>query len=775
VVLVSGVALATPSGHHWFPSSLPVHYVVFAHTTINGMPANSFQTDVLPRVQVSFQDWTGPLRVACTSWSSTYDGPFSSPADHTAQNSNDSVNRVIWLAGTEWRYSALTLGLTTTLFYPNTGQIIDADMELNNNVTWTNMSAGTGTTMAFDYESVTVHEAGHFLGLDHTVSDTTAVMYPTVNNGQVKRTLATADINDVCSVYPTTTGGLGSPCTSQTMCNSTLVCRAAMGSTSKICTIDCTSSSSACMGAAPYTCVAADTGMACLPPPATADYCKFCTDGTQCSSGNCVTDGYGHLFCASPCSSTAPCPAGSSCIDVATALACNGGTGCICTPTFTAQGALCPSQCTGTTCPVPGFACSNGTCVATGGPGDRCELLGACQQCLICTAASSTEATCQKCCGGEGQGGTCNACTPATCQANERCTPLNGRPDLVCFPTGPSICQSCDAMTACAAGNMCIGGTCHATCDPQSPGNCQACQPMGTNIGICACGSDEQRTEGQGCAPAGGVAACLTGLVCVSGTCRRPCDLANTATCPSGQTCQSIAGTAVCTAGVAGSRCAACNGTTCTAGNVCWQGRCYAQCNVNVPNGPCDSTCVDVGSNINVCACDDQIGGVGSTCGGAPVGACSSGLLCVQGQCLGTCTTTGTNVCPYLTECKLLAGTSQTFVCQPLDYGTGGGSGQMGTDCTATNMCPTGFTCTPNGDGTATCRGGAITCDPNAAVSSCHGGTMCLAVAGSTTKFTCQMAAANSGGCGCQGGAPGVLMLLGALWLSKRRKPATPR
>jgi hypothetical protein len=772
LLLLGSLALATPSGHKWFPARLPVHYQVFAHTAINGMPANSFTTAVLPRVQEAFLNWTS-TRVACTSWSSTYDGTFSSPSDTTAVNGNDMQNRVIWLGGANWRYAASTLGLTTTLYYPNTGEIIDADMELNDNVTWAN----TGSANSYDYESVVLHEAGHFLGLDHTNNVSAAVMYPTVANGQIKRSLYTTDVNDVCGVYPSGGMGMGAqgaPCSAPTDCLTGLVCRTLQGSSSgKICTVDCTTNPNACTTVAPLTCQNADTGKACLPPAAGVDYCMFCVDGTSCTSGNCITDGIGHNWCTNPCSTVAPCPAGSLCLDVASAQLCQSTSGsCICAPTPTAQGAvLCPSQCTGTTCgTTPGYGCNGTTCEATGNEGDRCELSGLCQSCLLCIGTMAA-ANCRRCCAGMAQGANCSSCPNATCASGQSCQTVGTGPDGICYPQGGAdICQACTATVTCLNGNTCIGGKCHASCNPQSPGTCSACQPTGTTTGLCAC-PGEARNEGDGCGGSGVVSACLTGLVCSGGTCKRTCVVGSTSSCPSGQVCQNVSGVAVCVGDTAGARCAACNGLNCAPGNTCYQGRCYTTCNVTVKNGPCDSSCVDVGSGLNICACDDQIRGSGAPCGSNPIAACSDGLLCVQGTCLGECNP-NTPTCPILTECKLLSGTQGTFVCQPIDMsGTGGGGG--GTpdgDCTTSGVCPTGTSCVPNGDGTATCKSDGATCDPNGPASQCSANTVCRAVDGQPSRFACQSPnLGNDGGCGCNSDVSGALVMLAALLQRRRR------
>ncbi len=94
-----------------------------------------------------------------------------------------------------------TVALTTVSFNRDTGEILDADIELNtadHKITVTD-TPGTGV---FDLESVLTHEGGHFLGLSHS-PDATAVMYFQDEGGSAKhRALGADDAKAVCAVYP---------------------------------------------------------------------------------------------------------------------------------------------------------------------------------------------------------------------------------------------------------------------------------------------------------------------------------------------------------------------------------------------------------------------------------------------------------------------------------------------------------------------------------------------------------------------------------------------
>lgn len=91
------------------------------------------------------------------------------------------------------------IALTTVTYDVRSGEIFDADMELN--------AAGFGFTtgdadVQTDLLSVITHEAGHFLGLTHS-SKTDATMWANYTTGNIgPRTLAVDDIAGVCAVYP---------------------------------------------------------------------------------------------------------------------------------------------------------------------------------------------------------------------------------------------------------------------------------------------------------------------------------------------------------------------------------------------------------------------------------------------------------------------------------------------------------------------------------------------------------------------------------------------
>jgi hypothetical protein len=102
---------------------------------------------------------------------------------------------------TGWPYhdSSNTLALTTVTYDKTTGEIYDADMEIN-----TTQPLSTTPTVdpgGFDFLSIVTHETGHFLGMAHS-TDTHATMYAHYTPGdEVMRTLTEDDVSGICSIY----------------------------------------------------------------------------------------------------------------------------------------------------------------------------------------------------------------------------------------------------------------------------------------------------------------------------------------------------------------------------------------------------------------------------------------------------------------------------------------------------------------------------------------------------------------------------------------------
>lgn len=101
--------------------------------------------------------------------------------------------------------SDINLALTTVTYNTVTGEIYDADIEINSNPEANELSTTSPPTRVVnDLQSILAHEAGHFLGLAHTqLINGEATMFPGYKPGKV--TMRDPDLDDVCGIcaaYP---------------------------------------------------------------------------------------------------------------------------------------------------------------------------------------------------------------------------------------------------------------------------------------------------------------------------------------------------------------------------------------------------------------------------------------------------------------------------------------------------------------------------------------------------------------------------------------------
>ncbi len=164
-----------------------------------------------PKQGVSFDDAKQSLTRAFQSWTSAdcgggtpllevqVLGPIGCAASEynkTQKNANIVVFR-----DDEWPYvgGEDALGFTHLHFDQDTGELWDADIEINS--VMQHYSVGEPVAGA-DLDSVLTHEAGHLLGLAHTLKKD-ATMFASYEPGTDSlRTLADDDVKAVCAAYP---------------------------------------------------------------------------------------------------------------------------------------------------------------------------------------------------------------------------------------------------------------------------------------------------------------------------------------------------------------------------------------------------------------------------------------------------------------------------------------------------------------------------------------------------------------------------------------------
>jgi MYXO-CTERM domain-containing protein len=108
---------------------------------------------------------------------------------------------VVMFRDDDWPYPGLEdgLALTTVTYDTETGEIYDADIELN---TFSFLFTTSDTHVYYDLLSTLQHETGHFLGIAHS-DDVSAVMHAEPESGTTRhRELTADDVAAICDAYP---------------------------------------------------------------------------------------------------------------------------------------------------------------------------------------------------------------------------------------------------------------------------------------------------------------------------------------------------------------------------------------------------------------------------------------------------------------------------------------------------------------------------------------------------------------------------------------------
>ena len=167
--------------------------------------------------QVALEDASQAITTAFTKWTSTpcpTDGTGTSRTSIDVRdigpvecglvqyNQDQGNQHVIVFRDDTWPHNDVNnaLALTTVTFNPDTGEIYDADMEINTHdqhVTLVDPIPADG----FDFASIVTHETGHFLGMAHS-GDKRATMFAHYNQGAIAmRNLTSDDVSGICTIY----------------------------------------------------------------------------------------------------------------------------------------------------------------------------------------------------------------------------------------------------------------------------------------------------------------------------------------------------------------------------------------------------------------------------------------------------------------------------------------------------------------------------------------------------------------------------------------------
>jgi hypothetical protein len=188
----------------------------------NGVPLSwpqacvsfSIQRAASPLRHISFDTMRSVVKGAYLEWEQVDCGGGRAPSiqvfdlspvncDQVEYNrQSNQLNANIWMfRDTSWPHDGArtTIALTTVTFGAETGQIYDADVEINS----ANFVITYGdTNIQADLQSIVQHESGHTLGLAES-PERSATMFGSYSPSDTsKRVLSADDIGGVCVVYP---------------------------------------------------------------------------------------------------------------------------------------------------------------------------------------------------------------------------------------------------------------------------------------------------------------------------------------------------------------------------------------------------------------------------------------------------------------------------------------------------------------------------------------------------------------------------------------------
>lgn len=129
-----------------------------------------------------------------TQWTKQYDSLY------------DNYFGLFAIMNPDWNYPDIGSGvLAFTGTLSQNGKIIHADVLFNfQNYSFGDVTNGDPDVFnKIDFESVLVHELGHFLGLNHITAeeDPNSIMLPKISRGTAKRTLSTGDVSRIRALY----------------------------------------------------------------------------------------------------------------------------------------------------------------------------------------------------------------------------------------------------------------------------------------------------------------------------------------------------------------------------------------------------------------------------------------------------------------------------------------------------------------------------------------------------------------------------------------------
>lgn len=186
----------------------PIHWrdrcvELWSHTALfDGLEAD----DAVATYAAAAATWTD---VECT-WLDLAGRGFTCFDDVGLAEWPGAQNILAWPEGPEsWQHPERVVALTSVTYDRRTGEIVDADIELNGE----DYAFGSaGERDRYDLQQTLTHELGHVLGLDHS-DQLAATMYALSYVGETgKRDLTDDDVAGVCASHPMEDAPSGGAC-----------------------------------------------------------------------------------------------------------------------------------------------------------------------------------------------------------------------------------------------------------------------------------------------------------------------------------------------------------------------------------------------------------------------------------------------------------------------------------------------------------------------------------------------------------------------------------
>lgn len=187
------------------PLFWPTSCIAFATNEVGTIDLDPEDTRRI--IRKTFQAWSDVQCKDGGTASMTFQEMDPVPCKKSEYNKDGPNVNVVLFQDDDWRYRGIdgTLAKTSVTYNDETGEIYDADIEVNtafNEVTITDNPA----EIQYDLQAILTHEVGHFIGLAHSEQDT-AVMYESYTPGSTsQRTLTVDDVAAVCAAYPPNNG-----------------------------------------------------------------------------------------------------------------------------------------------------------------------------------------------------------------------------------------------------------------------------------------------------------------------------------------------------------------------------------------------------------------------------------------------------------------------------------------------------------------------------------------------------------------------------------------